>query len=84
MRFLWGLGVGLGLGLLFAPAPGEETRQKLSDKAQAWMRVPQEKMEQAADAAKEKAGDLGSRIGRQAAQAAVESVREEVLGDKTA
>ena len=31
--FLIGLGVGIGLGVLFAPMSGEETRNRLSDRA---------------------------------------------------
>lgn len=31
--FLLGVGIGVGLGLLFAPKPGEETRQLLRGKA---------------------------------------------------
>jgi len=31
--FVLGVGVGVGLGLLFAPKPGEETRELLKEKA---------------------------------------------------
>jgi len=33
LNFLVGLGVGLGLGLLFAPKPGDETRDFIKSKA---------------------------------------------------
>jgi|GEM_PF-2069793 gas vesicle protein len=88
-RFLLGIGVGVGLGLLFAPASGEETRQTLADQARNIAEISQRKVkqtvEQAAAAAKAKAGDLGRRVGREPAEAAVDSVREDVLGkNKTA
>ena len=88
-RFLLGFGVGVGLGLLFAPASGEETRQTLADQARNIAEIPQRKIketvQQAAEVAKEKAGDIGGRVGREAAEAAVDSVREDVLGkNKTA
>lgn len=34
LKFAAGLGIGIGIGLLVAPANGEETRAKLSEKAQ--------------------------------------------------
>jgi gas vesicle protein len=34
LRFMVGLGIGVGVGLLMAPASGEETRTKLTEKAQ--------------------------------------------------
>jgi hypothetical protein len=37
-----------------------------------------------ADVSKEKAGELGERIGRQTAEAAVEAVKQNMVGDKTA
>ena len=48
--------------------------------------LPQEKVAHAANVAKDKAGEQGARVGRQAAEAAVESVKEQVIGqnDKTA
>jgi len=84
MKFLLGFGIGIGLGMIFAPESGAETRRKLRESFADLARIPEEKMQAAADALEQKAGDLGSRIGRQAAQAAVENVRKDVLGDKTA
>jgi len=89
IRFLLGFGVGIGLGVLFAPVRGEATRHELAHKARHLVEIPKrhlrESLEQAANAAEEKAGDIGSRIGRQAAEAAVESVKKEILGeDKSA
>lgn len=34
MRFMVGLGIGVGIALLMAPASGEQTRAKLTEKAQ--------------------------------------------------
>lgn len=82
MKFLIGFGIGIGLALLFAPASGEETRRSLFKKGRELSHMPERKLEQAAEVAKEKAGELGSRVGREAAEAAVESIRKDVLGDK--
>ncbi|HLZ40170.1 MAG TPA: YtxH domain-containing protein [Candidatus Sulfotelmatobacter sp.] len=88
-RFLLGFAVGMGVGMLFAPASGEETRDLLAERAREWMEISQrkieEKVEEAAQVAKAKAGDLGSQIGRQAAENAVQTVERNVLGkNKTA
>jgi gas vesicle protein len=84
VKFLLGFAVGLGLGLIFAPAPGSETLKRITQKARELARIPEQKAAEAADAAKEKAGEMGSRIGRQAAEAAVQSLKDEVLGQKGA
>jgi hypothetical protein len=34
VRFAAGIGIGVGIGMLLAPAPGYETRDRISDKAQ--------------------------------------------------
>jgi gas vesicle protein len=34
LRFMVGLGIGVGIGFLMAPASGEDTRAKLTEKAQ--------------------------------------------------
>lgn len=76
MRFVVGLGIGVALGLLYAPAPGEVNRNWLMRKAGELSNLPARKLQQVAEAGKEKAGDLGARIGRQAAEAAVQSVED--------
>jgi gas vesicle protein len=83
-RFLIGFGVGIALGMIFAPAKGSETRDRLRDKAQELADLPRKKAVQMADVSKEKAGELGERIGRQTAEAAVEAVKQNMVGDKTA
>lgn len=88
-RFLFGFAVGMGLGMLFAPAPGEETRDLLRQRTREWMEMSQRKIEEevevAAQLAKAKAGGPGSQIGRQAAENAVQTVEQNVLGkNKTA
>jgi gas vesicle protein len=79
-KFLLGLGTGFGLGLLFAPASGRETRSQIVKNARELARVPRKKMLQVAEISKSKAGELGSAIGRKAAESAVESIETEVLG----
>lgn len=74
----------MSVGMLLAPAPGEQTRRSVARKARDLVEMPQRKIEegieQAAEATKEKAADLGGKIGREAAETAVETVREGVLG----
>jgi gas vesicle protein len=80
MRFLLGFAVGFGISLLFAPASGEETRRSLMQGAQDLMDLPRQKAEEAAEAAKQKAGELGSQVGRQAAESAVQAMEENLPG----
>lgn len=84
MRFLLGLGIGVAIGLLYAPASGEETRSQLFAKAQGLSDWPERKVEELAEAGKEKAGELGARVGRQAAEAAVQSAIEDLTGKRPA
>lgn len=83
MRFLLGFGVGVALGMIFAPGPGEETRTRLAGKARELVHLPerkiQEKVQEIAGVSKDKAGEIGSRVGRQAAEAAVQAVTDNVL-----
>jgi gas vesicle protein len=82
MRFLLGFAIGFGVTLLFAPASGEETRRNLMQRGRELMDLPRQKAEEAAETARQKAGELGSRVGRQAAEAAVQAIEEDVLGEK--
>ncbi len=82
MKFILGFGMGVALGLIFAPERGEVTRQRLREKAEELAEVPRQKAEELADVSEQKAGDIGARVGREAAQSAVQSVREKVLDDK--
>jgi gas vesicle protein len=71
--------------MICAPARGRETRARLKEKAQNLADLPRKKAAQIADVSKEKAGELGAKIGREAAESALEAVKENVLGqDKTA
>ncbi len=56
MKFIWGLLIGAGLGLLFAPASGEQTRERLSQSMD-------EMKESAINRGREKAGDWGREAG---------------------
>jgi len=78
MKFLLGFAIGFGGALLLAPARGEETRQRLMEKAQRVANTSKSKMDetvqQFSDAAREKAGEIGSEVGRRAAEAVVASM----------
>ncbi len=86
MGFLFGVAVGYFVGTMIAPRSGEETREMLADRAREALRGPAEKIEararEAARRTEQKAGDIGSEIGRKAAESAVRSVSEGVLGDE--
>ena len=85
MRFLLGFAIGIGLGMLVAPASGVETREKLAQRIRDLAEIPMQKAEEAAEAAKERAGEIGSHVGRQAAEAAVDAFEKDILGQsKTA
>ncbi len=79
MKFLMGLFLGFGVGLLVAPASGEETRRNLAENLNDLSEVPVRKMREAAEAAQEKAGEIGANVGRKVAEAAVEALREGAL-----
>lgn len=78
MKFVFGLAIGVALGLLYAPAAGEETRRRLAEKARELPELPQQKAREIAASAKAKAGDLGAKLGRQVAEAAVEKATPNV------
>lgn len=75
LKFIAGLVCGAGVGLLIAPASGEDTRRRL---AQA-VRDPEELARETVTNIREKAGDMGADLGRQAAQKAVDQVMPEKL-----
>lgn len=80
MRFLLGFAIGFGFGLVMAPASGAETRHNIVQRVRDLAEIPRQKVEEAAESAKERAGELGSRVGREAAEAAVDAVETDVLG----
>jgi gas vesicle protein len=75
LRFIAGLVCGTGVGLLIAPASGESTRRRLLEAA----RDPEQMAREAVTNIREKAGDMGADLGRQAAQKAVDQVMPEKL-----
>lgn len=81
MKFLIGFSIGMALGLLYAPGPGSETREKLKQKARDLAKIPREQAARLAEATREKAGDIGARVGRNAAEAAVQAVEERITGE---
>jgi gas vesicle protein len=80
MRFLLGFAVGFGIGLFLAPASGAETRDAIAQRMRDIAEITRQKAEEVAETAKQHAGDLGSRVGRRAAEAAVNAVEQDVLG----
>jgi len=82
MKFLFGIAVGLIVGLLYAPAPGEETRERLYRKAGDYAQVPQRKIADIVDQNKEKVADIGARLGREAVESAVDSATEKLRNDE--
>ena len=81
MKFLLGLLTGVMVGMVLAPAPGRETREELIEKAREWSDFAS-KAEQLAEASKEKAGEIGARVGREAAEKAVQAATDKILGKK--
>lgn len=79
MKFLFGFAIGLGLAVLFAPASGEQTRQRLLSKVESKTR---EKAIEIADISQEKAGQIGEDIGRRVAESAVQAIKDDLLTDK--
>jgi gas vesicle protein len=83
MRFLLGFAVGVALGLVFAPVPGSDARRELGNKVRDLSRYPERKLEKKAQEAavrvEQRAGEIGSRVGRDVAQATVKAVASEVL-----
>lgn len=75
LRFIAGLVCGAGVGLLIAPASGESTRRRLLEAA----RDPEQMAREAVSNIREKAGEMGADLGRQAAQKAVDRVMPEKL-----
>ena len=80
MKFILGLGLGIGLGMIFAPARGEETRERLRREARDLAEAPRRKMEETIADARKAAGDKGAEMGRKAAERAVDKVTETVTG----
>jgi len=81
MKFIFGFAIGVALGTLFAPRSGAETRGWLKGKAEDASRFPKRKLREAVDASREKAGEVGARVGRQAAESAVQAIENKVVGD---
>jgi len=75
LKFIAGLACGAGVGLLIAPASGESTRRRLVQAA----RDPEQVAREAVSNIRDKAGDMGADLGRQAAQKAVDQMLPEKL-----
>lgn len=79
-KFLLGFGVGVALGTIFAPAKGRETRTRLREKVEELSELGRKKAAQMANASKDKAAEVGQKIGRQTAESTVEAVKQNVVG----
>jgi gas vesicle protein len=75
LKFIAGLVCGAGVGLLIAPAPGEQTRRRLLQAA----RDPEQLARDTVTSIREKAGEMGADLGRQAAEKAIDEVMPERL-----
>ena len=82
MKFLFGITVGLIVGFLYAPAPGEETRERLYHKLGEYSQAPQRKVADVVEQNREKVADMGARLGREAVESAVDSVTEKLRNDE--
>jgi gas vesicle protein len=78
VKFIFGLAIGVVLGLLYAPRPGEETREELYDKAREYAEKPQQSIADAMEARKDKVAEMGARLGSEAAKSAVDNVTEKL------
>ena len=78
LKFLAGIGTGIGIGLMVAPAAGRETRRQLLETAKDPTGAVRNQVEQV----RQKAGDMGANVGRQAAQQAVDKVIPEKLNQR--
>lgn len=80
MKLVMGFAIGVALGLVFAPASGEKTRAQLKNKARDITRYPKrktrEKVREIAGDTEQRAGKIGSRVGRDAAQSAARATSE--------
>ncbi|MEP7028868.1 MAG: YtxH domain-containing protein [Candidatus Eisenbacteria bacterium] len=63
MAFLLGAALGAGVALLLAPASGDETRRKLSDRARSLGDEIDDKIKTAKDEVKHRAGDVKAAVG---------------------
>jgi len=69
-KFIAGILCGTAAGILLAPAPGARTRRRLTEA----IRDPEELARETISNARDKAGEMGANLGRQAAEKAVDRV----------
>jgi gas vesicle protein len=78
LKLMAGMLCGTAIGILIAPAPGSQTRRRLIQAA----RNPEELGREAVANIREKAGEMGANLGRQAAEKAVDRVAPEKLSSQ--
>lgn len=75
------MAVGVIVGLLCAPVKGEETRRRLYRKVHDVAQAPKRQMADPVEENKQKASELGARLGRDAIESAVEGLAKEKRED---
>ncbi len=77
-KFIAGILCGVGVGLLIAPDSGQETRRQLLRA----VREPEQIARETVTNIREKAGDMGANMGREAAQKALDRVIPEKFNER--
>lgn len=80
MKFIIGIVCGVATGLLLAPAAGADTRKRLMERVKDPASLAREKVQQI----RQKAGEMGANVGREAAQKAVDKIVPENLSQRGA
>lgn len=80
LKFVIGILCGVGAGLLLAPAAGSETREQLMQRIKDPASLARDKVAEL----REKAGEMGANLGREAAEKAVDKVVPDNLNQRSA
>ncbi len=80
LKFVIGILCGVAAGLLLAPAAGSETREELMQRIKDPAGLARDKVAEV----REKVGEMGANLGREAAQKAVDKVIPENLKQRGA
>ena len=80
LKFVIGILCGVGAGLLLAPAAGSETREQLMQRIKDPASLARDKVAEL----REKAGEMGANLGREAAAKAVDKVVPDNLNQRSA
>ena len=80
LKFVIGILCGVGAGLLLAPAAGSETREQLMQRIKDPASLARDKVAEL----REKVGDMGANLGREAAEKAIDKVVPDNLNQRSA